>query len=54
MLATRVQKNSLASGRNIKVRWLDVWKRGIRKRIIIENSRARTPPSLLGIDRRMA
>lgn len=32
----------------------DVWRKGTRIRTRIEASRARTPPNLLGIDRRMA
>ena len=36
------------------LRCLDVWRRGMRIRIKIDETRARTPPSLLGIDRRIA
>lgn len=36
------------------LRCLDVCSRGIKIRIRIESTRARTPPSLLGIDRRIA
>ena len=54
VLATSVQKNSLAKGRNIRVRCLEVWRNGIRNRIMIENRRAKTPPNLFGIERRIA
>lgn len=36
------------------LRCLEVWRRGTNMRIKIENRRARTPPNLLGIERRMA
>lgn len=36
------------------LRCFDVWRRGIITRIRIERIRARTPPSLLGIDRKIA
>ena len=32
---------------------LDVWRKGMSTRIRIERTRAKTPPSLLGIDRRL-
>lgn len=35
-------------------RCLETWRRGIRNRIRTEAARARTPPSLFGMDRRMA
>lgn len=54
VFAIRVQKKILAMGRNMRERSLEVWVRGIKKRIRIEKRRARTPPSLLGIERRMA
>lgn len=54
VLAIRVQKKILAIGRNMSERSLEVWMIGIRKRIKIENNRARTPPSLLGMERRIA
>lgn len=36
------------------LRCFDVWRRGIITRTRIERIRARTPPSLLGIDRKIA
>lgn len=36
------------------LRCLDVWSRGINNRMRIESSKAKTPPSLLGIDRKIA
>lgn len=52
--ATRVQNKHWLIGRNIMLRCLDVWRRGTIARIKIERTRARTPPSLLGIDRKIA
>ena len=52
--ATRIQNRHWLIGRNIILRCLDVWIRGIKIRIRIDRTRARTPPSLLGIDRRIA
>lgn len=36
------------------MRCLDLWRKGIRNRTSTEAARASTPPSLLGIERRMA
>lgn len=52
--ATRVQKITWEKGRKVRLRCLDVWRMGTNIRIRIEASRARTPPSLFGMDRRMA
>lgn len=52
--ATRIQNRSWARGRKVSPCCFEVWRRGITISTRIENSRARTPPSLLGIDRRMA
>ena len=41
-------------GRNIRLRCLEVWRNGSRARIRIDKIRARTPPNLLGMDRRIA
>lgn len=53
-LATRSQNRVWESGRKIIVRCLDLWRKGIRKRMRTEAARASTPPSLLGMERRMA
>lgn len=53
-LATRVQNRIWDRGRKVIERCLDVWSRGIRNRTRTEAARARTPPSLLGMERRMA
>lgn len=53
-LVTRVQKRSWESGRKVIVRCLDLWRRGIKSRISTEAASASTPPSLFGIERRMA
>lgn len=52
--ATKIQKTHWLIGRNIMLRCLDVWSVGTSTRIRIERTRARTPPSLLGIDRKIA
>ena len=52
--ATRAQKRNCVIGRKVRPRCLDVWRMGTTMRTKMENRRANTPPSLLGIDRRMA
>lgn len=52
--AIRSQKRNCVSGRKVKLRCLDVCRIGTSIRTRIEARRARTPPSLLGMDRRMA
>jgi len=52
--ATRSQNRSWVKGRKAVPRCLEVWRNGTTIRIRIEKRRARTPPNLLGIDRRMA
>lgn len=52
--ATRAQNINWAMGRKVRPCCLDVWSRGTTIRTRIENSRAKTPPNLLGIERRMA
>lgn len=52
--ATKSQKRNCVIGRNVKLRCLEVWRIGTTIKTRIENRRARTPPSLLGIERRMA
>lgn len=53
-LAVSVQNRNWESGRKVIVRCFDLCRRGIRNRISTEAARASTPPSLLGIERRMA
>lgn len=52
--ATRVQNKNWVRGRNVKPRCFEVWRIGTTISTRIDDSRANTPPSLLGIDRRMA
>lgn len=52
--AIRAQNRNCAVGRKVRARCLDVWRMGTSIRMRIEASRARTPPSLFGIERRIA
>ena len=52
--ATKVQNRNWVIGRNVSPRCFEVWSRGTTIKTRIENNNARTPPSLFGIDRRMA
>lgn len=52
--ATSNQKRHWLSGRNIMLRCFEVCSSGTMARIRIEKARASTPPSLLGMDRRIA
>ena len=52
--ATNVQKRSWVIGRKVSPRCLDVCRIGTSIRTRIENRRANTPPSLLGMERRIA
>lgn len=52
--AIRVQKRNWVIGRNVSPRCFDVCSRGTTIRMRMEARRARTPPSLLGIERRIA
>ena len=54
MSATSTQKSSCVMGRNVSPRCFEVCRKGTTIRTRIENRRARTPPSLLGMDRRIA
>lgn len=53
-LAIRIQNRYWLKGRNDMLRCFDVWRKGIIARIKIEKTRARTPPSLLGIECKIA
>lgn len=52
--ATRIQNKHWLIGRKIILRCLELCRKGRRIRIRIDKTRAITPPSLLGIERRMA
>lgn len=52
--AIRVQNRNWLRGRKVRARCLEVWRSGTSIKIKIEASSARTPPSLFGIDRRIA
>lgn len=52
--ATKSQNKNCVSGRKVSPRCLEVCKMGTTIKTRIEKRRARTPPSLLGIERRMA
>lgn len=54
MSATRVQNKNCVRGRNVSPRCLEVCRVGTRNNTRIEANKARTPPSLFGIDRKMA
>lgn len=52
--AARIQNRHWLRGRKIILRCLDMCNIGMMARIRIDNTRAKTPPSLLGIDRKIA
>lgn len=52
--ATRVQNRSWEMGRKVRPCCLDVCNRGTTISTRMERRRAKTPPNLFGIDRRMA
>lgn len=52
--ATRIQNRVWVIGRNVRPCCFEVCSSGTTSRTRIEKSRARTPPSLFGMDRRMA
>lgn len=52
--ATKTQNKNWETGRKVRLRCLEVWRSGTSINTRIEAKRARTPPSLLGIDRRIA
>lgn len=54
MSATSTQNSIWVRGRNVRPRCLEVCRKGTTIRTRIENSSARTPPSLLGIERKIA
>lgn len=54
MSTTKIQNRACDTGRKVSPRCFDVWNIGTTINTRIEDSRAKTPPSLLGIDRKMA
>lgn len=52
--AMRAQNRNCVTGRKVRLRCLDVCRMGTSMRMRIEDNNANTPPSLLGMDRRMA
>lgn len=52
--AISAQNRNWVTGRKVKLRCLEVWRMGTTIRTRMEARRARTPPSLLGIERRIA
>lgn len=53
-LVTRIQNRSCERGRKVIVRCLDLWSRGLKNSTSTDAARANTPPSLLGIERKIA
>lgn len=53
-LAIKAQKRNCERGRKVRARCFEVWRIGTSMSTKMEANKARTPPSLLGIDRRMA
>lgn len=54
MSATSVQNRNCEIGRKVRPRILEVWRIGTTISTRMESTNARTPPSLFGIERRMA
>lgn len=52
--ATKIQYMHWLIGRNVMLRCFELWMNGRMARIRMDKIKAMTPPSLLGIDRRMA
>lgn len=48
------QNNSWVNGRKVNPRCLEVWRIGTNISTRMAESKARTPPNLFGIDRKMA
>ena len=53
-LAISVQNRNWVNGRNVRLRCLDVWRMGTSINTRMEARRAKTPPNLFGIERKMA
>lgn len=54
IVETKVQKVVCEAGRKAIERWLERWRAGINVRMKIEADSASTPPSLFGMERRIA
>lgn len=54
VVESSIQNVIFVSGRNIRLRCFEVCMTGSRSRIRIENRRAKTPPNLFGIERKIA
>lgn len=54
MSAIKVQNRNCVMGRKVRLRCFDVCRSGTAIRMRMDASRARTPPSLFGMDRRIA
>lgn len=52
--ATSIQNKNWVRGRNVRPRCFEVCRMGTTISTRMDERRARTPPSLLGMDRRMA
>lgn len=52
-VVVKVQNISCIKGRNVMDRIWEVWVNGVVKRMAMDMTKARAPPSLFGIDRRM-
>lgn len=52
-VVAKVQNVSCMRGRNIIERVWEVWVKGVVKRMMMDRTRARAPPSLFGIERRI-
>ncbi len=53
-LAISVQNKNCVRGRKVRLRCFDVWRIGTTMSTRMEASSAKTPPNLLGMERRMA
>lgn len=52
--ATKIQYRIWVIGRKVRLRCFEVWRNGRKARIRIDMTRATTPPSLFGIERKIA
>lgn len=52
--AIRIQNKVWVIGRKVRLRCFEVWRSGRKARMRMDKIRATTPPSLFGIERRIA